>query len=364
MILYLLGLAIVLLAVLIVLTLRKSKPQVDHELMGRLSILTEQQSSGQLKLAEHMQTQERALFKLIDEKLADVSKRVGDSLEQTTTKTNTSLTELKERLAVVDAAQKNITELSGHVIQLQDVLANRFARGVFGEVQLYDMIKLTLAPNMYEFQATLRGNVRVDCLLKLPNPPGSLAVDAKFPLDSYRDLIEANTEDEKKQAMRRFRDAVSKHISDIANKYILPGETADMALIFIPSEAVYAEINANLPQVVDTAFEKRVYIVSPTTLMATLNTVRGIMRDVKMREQANLIQREIHLMMADLKRLDVRVDKLGKHLQQAQTDVMEITTSKDKIISRGENIMRLESPQDDLAVENDAAEKPNKLSAV
>ncbi len=302
------------------------------ELAGRISQLTENQAAAQ---------------KLLDERLADVTRRVGESLEKSSQKAQTSMTEMKERLAVINAAQKNITELSGQVEGLQNILANKQTRGAFGEIRLNDLVKDALPPSAYDLQVTLSNGKRVDCLIQLPNPPGSISIDAKFPLESYRALREAGDDAARKIAARSFGTDIKNHLRDIAEKYILPGETAETALMFLPSEAVYAEIAEGLfPDIVEKAFRERVVIVSPSTLWATLNTVRAVLKDVEMREQAGAIQKEVQILMGDITRLDDRVSNLQKHFGLAEKDICEIQTSSGKITRHGERITSVEFSED------------------
>jgi DNA recombination protein RmuC len=312
------------------------------ELQGRLSQMSDSQVATQTAVAERLQAQERVLTRNLEQRLADFGKRVGDRLQEQTTQATKSLTDLRERLAVIDAAQKNITELSSQVVGLQDILANKQARGAFGEIQMQDLVQATLPPSAYSFQATLNGGTRVDCLLLLPDPPGPIALDAKFPLESYRALREAKDEAATAQARRQFAAALRTHVRSIAEKYIVAGETADSALMFLPSEAVYAELHANFPNVVDECFRARVWVVSPTTLMATLTTVRAILKDVRLREQSHLIQAELHRLMDDVGRLDERVGKLQRHFDQAADDVRQIRISTEKLGKRAERIEELQ----------------------
>ena len=212
--------------------------QAQGALAGRLAQLAETQVATQAQLAERLQAQERALSRAVEERLADMAKRLDDGMQQSAHRQATTLHDLRERLAVIDAAQKNITELSAQVVSLQDILSNKQSRGAFGEIQLADLVQSTLPPSAYEFQATLPGGKRVDCLLKLPNPPGPIGVDAKFPLESWHLLRAAKDETEKTQASRAFAADILKHVRDIAEKYIIPGETAESALMFLPSEAI------------------------------------------------------------------------------------------------------------------------------
>ena len=274
--------------------------------------------------------------------LDQVSHHLRSSLEESGKKTAESLGALNNRLTVIDQAQKNLTDLSTQVVGLQDILANKQARGAFGEIQLNDLVSNALPPSAYAFQTTLSNGKRADCLIRLPNPPGPIVIDAKFPLDAYHALRNAADEAAKTAAARQFRGDLVKHIGDIAQRYIIAGETAESALMFLPSEAVYAELHANFPDVVTRSFQSRVWIVSPTTLMATLNTVRAVLKDSQMREQADIIQKQVGLLLQDVQRLATRVGNLGKHFSQAETDIKEITTSADRITKRGERIQELE----------------------
>lgn len=335
-----------LLVLALVLVLRR--PWTDQivesmaELQGRLAQMAGTQAAGQASLSERLQTQERALIKGIEERLTALGQRVGDKLQQQTTEATKSLSDLRERLAVIDAAQKNITELSSQVVGLQDILANKQARGAFGEIQMQDLVQEVLPPSAYAFQATMDGGQRVDCLLLLPNPPGPIALDAKFPLESYRALREAKDELAITQARRLFATAIRTHVLAVSEKYIRPGETADSALMFLPSEAVYAELHASFPNLVEESFRRRVWIVSPTTLMATLTTVRAVLKDVRLREQAHLIRREMHALTDDIQRLDDRVAKLQRHFEQATDDVRQVRISTEKIGKRAERMEELQ----------------------
>jgi DNA recombination protein RmuC len=317
----------------------------QQELVGRLGQLSDGHTAAQA-----------ALNKTLEERLEGVSKRLGDSLTHSSTQTANSLGELRKHLNVIDAAQKNIAELSSQVVGLQDILANKQARGAFGEVQLNDIVRAALPPSAYSFQATLANNRRADCLIKLPMPPGPIAIDAKFPLESYRALHEAGDEAAATAAARAFAADIRKHVQDIAERYIVPGETAESALMFLPSEAVYAELHANFPEVVEQSYRARVWIVSPTTLMATLNTVRAVLKDVRMREQAGVIQAEVAKMLDDVERLVKRVGNLKGHFAQAEKDIREIETSAGKVQRKGERIGELqfdedgaEAPPDEIA---------------
>ncbi len=305
--------------------------QITASLDGRMSQMSEQTAKD---TAEMNRT--------LAERLDKVSHRMGESLEKSNKNTTDSLGELKTRLAVIDEAQKNITELSGQMVGLQDILDNKQARGAFGEVQLNDLVSQILPPSAYDFQAQMSNGRRADCLIKLPNPPGSIVVDAKFPLESYHLLRNADDEAQKKLAASKFKADIAKHVKDISEKYIINGETAESALMFLPSEAVYAELHASFSDVVEKSYRAKVWIVSPTTLMATLNTVRAVLKDARMREQAGVIQKEVVTLLQDVDRLDGRVEKLRTHFQLAEKDIGNISTSTRKITSRAERIEGLQ----------------------
>jgi DNA recombination protein RmuC len=297
------------------------------------------------------------LAKTVNERLDKVSERMGKSLEATSNKTAKSIGEIETRLK---AFTELSTELSGEISGLQGILSNKQARGQFGEQQLNDLITNTLPPNAYDFQATLSNGKRADCLILLPNPPGPIVVDAKFPLESYRALQAAESDDAKKAAARDFSTALLNHVNAIAGKYIIDGETAESALMFLPSEAIYAELHASFPKVVEKSQRARVWIVSPTTLMATLITIRSVLKDVKMREQAGLIQKEVGALLTDVVRLDKRVDDLAKHFGLAEKDIRMIQTSTGKISRRTERIsdVQLEDSASAEAAVEEALEQP------
>jgi DNA recombination protein RmuC len=312
-----------------------------QELSGRLAQLSDDSRKAQTDLS-----------KVLQDRLDNVSQRMGQSLEEAATKTAKSMGEIQTRLSVIDDAQKNIVELSGEIVGLQNILSNKQARGAFGEVQLKDLVTSILPPKAYKFQATLSNNKVADCLIHLPNPPGPIAIDAKFPLESFHLLRKAEDPKEKERAGKIFAADILKHVEHISDRYIVLHETAESALMFLPSEAVYAELYANFPAVVEKSYKKKVWIVSPTTLMATLNTVRAILMDVKMREQAGLIQKEVGVLLEDVARLGERVTNLGRHFNQAEADIRGIQTSTGKITKRGRRIQDVK-----LEDEEDAPEK-------
>ena len=288
----------------------------QQQLTGSLRTITEAQATSQTKLVS-----------VINERLAEVQNKMGESLQGSTTKTARSLGELQQRLETIDKAQENIEKLSGNVLSLQDILSNKQTRGAFGEIQLNDIVSKALPSDSYSFQATLSNGKRADCLLKLPNPPGSIVIDSKFPLEAYENLRNAKNDNQLVEAKRMMKTSVRAHIKSISEKYIIEGETAESAMMFLPSEAVYAELHANFSEIVREGFEAKVWIVSPTTCMATLNTMRAILKDARMREQAGAIRTELGLLFKDVERLSDRVTNLDRHFVMASKDIEEIKIS-------------------------------------
>ena len=315
--------------------------QGQEQLRGGLQTVSDAQANGQTQIVQTMEArlasvQQQMADRLADNamrsarSLAEMQERMNESLHGQTKRTATSLTQLQERLAVIDKAQENITRLSGDVLGLQDILSNKQTRGAFGEIQLNDIVSKALPPDSYALQATLSNGKRADCLIHLPNPPGPIVIDAKFPLEPYEALRRADTPRAVQEAQKLLRAAVRKHISDIAEKYLIEGETADGALMFLPSEAVYAELHANFADLVREGFNKRVWIVSPTTCMATLNTMRAILKDARMREQAGAIRTTLRQLHRDVELVVERVGKLNTHFGQARADLDQITTAAER----------------------------------
>lgn len=334
------------------------------ELAGRLTQISEYSRQQQDVIATAINEQKISVLKIMDEKLLEVSKNVSEGLQQNTVKTNETLTDLRERLAKIDVAQQKISTLSEQVVSLQEVLSNKQARGAFGEIQLNDLVTSALPPSAYEFQVVLSNQKRADCVLKLPNPPGLIVIDSKFPLESYHALRVAANDREKLEAERFFKASVLKHIKDISDKYIVAGETAESALMFLPSEAIYAELHANFPDVVEASYRAKVWIVSPTTLMATLNTVRAILKDAKMREQAGVIQKEVGVLIDDIGRLDGRIESLSRHFKQANEDIDGIKVSSGKIARRIQKIEDIQLGEEQkISLEHHAGEDVSEKSA-
>ncbi len=290
----------------------------------------ERLSGGLHHVSEANAKAQTNMLTLMEQRLAQVQQQLSENMHGSARRTAQSLGDLQQRLATIDKAQENITKLSGDVLSLQDILSNKQTRGAFGEIQLHDIVIKALPQDSFTMQATLSNGRRADCIIHLPNPPGPIAIDSKFPLEAYEAMRRASTEADLAEAARQFRTALRKHIRDISEKYIIEGETADGALMFLPSEAVYAEIHANFPDLVRESFAARVWIVSPTTCMATLNTMRAILKDARMRAQAGSIRRELGLLYQDVDRLGTRVENLDRHFGQAAKDLSEIKISSEK----------------------------------
>jgi DNA recombination protein RmuC len=347
----LLVVVICLILVLIFISLRKNASAMQSEslaeLRGQLSQMVQASNQQQQTLASQLSDQSSRM----EQTLSGFRQQLGQSLQQQTQSTHDNLTKLSERLAVIDTANNQISELTGQVTQLHNILANKTERGAFGEVQLENLIKTVLPPNAYAFQVTLPNQKRADCVLKLPNPPGDIVIDSKFPLEAWHSLQNAETKAEQQAARKQLAIAVRGHVKDIQEKYIVAGTTAESACLFLPSEAVYAELHANMPDVIEASYKARVWIVSPTTMMATLNTVRAVLRDARMREQTAIIQAEMLKLLEDVSRLDTRVDNLNRHFSQAQKDITEIQTSTTRITKRSHKITELDvSDDEDISV--------------
>lgn len=278
----------------------------------------------------------------IEERLGNIGSSIGNSLNQQTQSTQKSLTEMHERLAVIDRAQENIHSLSNQVNDLQNILSNKQLRGAFGEVQLENIVRDALPQNAYQFQYTLTSNSRVDCIVKMPEPPGPICIDSKFPLEDYKKFAGTTNDQEKKDYLRLFHNAVQKHIKDIAEKYILPGETSDSAIMFLPSESIYSEINIRFPKLVNESRNKKVYMAGPDNLMLLLHTVRAILRDATMSQTAGKIQIEVDKLTNDLNLLADRIFKLDKHFDLARKDLDDIKISHRKIENRGNLITSID----------------------
>lgn len=275
------------------------------------------------------------LTQTTENKLKEINQQVEKRLAEGFEKTNETFGDVIKRLALIDAAQRKISELSSSVMSLQEILNDKRSRGTFGEVQLSALIYNMIPEQHFSFQHLLSNNRRPDCMLFLPEPTGNIAIDAKFPLENFRIIIDANVSDiEKQQAERQFKIDIRKHIQDIAEKYILPGETADGAVMFIPAEAVFAEIHAHHSDLVEFAQKNNVWLVSPTTMMAILTTARAVLKDAATRKQVNEIQKHLRLLSTDFDRFQQRMDNLAKRIAQAHADVEQVHISSRKISQR------------------------------
>ena len=341
------------------------KPVIDHlnivgDKIQKLSEGQERLTGGLQTVSEAQAKAQLSMINMMEERLAKVQLQMNENLSHSSRRTAQSLGDLQQRLSTIDKAQEKITKLSGDVLSLQDILSNKQTRGAFGEIQLTDIVSKALPSDGFELQATLSTGKRADCLIKLPNPPGPIVIDSKFPLEAYEALRNASSETETSSAVRLFRTSVRKHIKDISEKYIIEGETADGAILFLPSEAVYAELHANFSELVREGFSARVWIVSPTTCMATLNTMRAILKDARMREQAGAIRNELTLLYQDVDRLGVRVESLDRHFNQAAKDISDIKISADKAGRRAKRLDNFDFEE----ISNENLEKVIKLDEV
>ena len=301
---------------------------------------------------EKMAESNQRMQALLQERLQEISGQVERRLDKGFEKTTATFTDVVKRLALIDEAQKKITELSGSVVSLQEVLTDKRARGAFGEVQMSALVSNIMPENSYALQHTLSNGKRADCVLFLPEPTGDIAIDSKFPLDSYQRMMDPDAGDsERVAAEKQFRLDIRKHIRDIAEKYIIAGETADGAIMFIPAEAVFAEIHARQPELVEEAQRARVWLVSPTTMMAVLTTARAVLKDSATRKQVHLIQEHLVSLSKDFERFRKRMDNLSRHIKQASKDVEHVHTSAKKISSRFDKIEKVELTEETAAVE-------------
>jgi DNA recombination protein RmuC len=310
--------------------------------MGEALAGRQSETAGRLQaMGEALAGRQAELARVLSERLDSVSSRLGASLETNTQQTVDRLQTLHERLAVIDNAQKGLSELSSNVTSLRDVLANKQARGAFGQASMEAIVQDRLPKGFYEFQYTLANNTRPDCVVFLPDKR-PLVIDAKFPLEAVTALRAATTDDERKLAAQRFRQDVARHVGDIAGKYLIPGETQDLALMFVPSESIYAELHDGFDDVVQKAYRARVVIVSPSLLMLAIQVMQQILKDARMREAADEIRTEVGRMMDDLGRLRERVLKLQQHHGQTGEDLRQIMISSEKIEKRGARIEELD----------------------
>ena len=342
------------------------RARFDERQMETLKILQDTLQKGvqetRLQVKEALNDYAKELGKRVelltqttDMRLKDINQQVEKRLTEGFEKTNATFGDIIKRLALIDAAQKQITELSSNVVSLQEILNDKRSRGAFGEVQLSALIRNVLPEQHFSFQHTLSNDKRVDCILFLPEPTGNVVIDAKFPLENYQLSMDTSRhEADRRQAEQQFKQDIRKHIQDIADKYIIAGETADGAVMFIPAEAIFAEIHAHHPDLVEIAMRAKVWMVSPTTMMAILTTARAVLKDAATRKQLHIIQEHLRLLANDFDRFQKRMDKLAIHIEQAHTDVDQVHQSAKKISQRFNKIEKVdlvEVEEKELALE-------------
>ncbi|HEY8578778.1 MAG TPA: DNA recombination protein RmuC [Beijerinckiaceae bacterium] len=317
----------------------------QHELDDKMAALAQQNGelAGRLAtMTEIVATRQADLARLMAERLDKVGERVGQGLEHSARSTADHLAKLGERLATIDRAQANLATLSQDMLGLKDILSNKQARGAFGQGRMEAIVRDALPASAYAFQATLSNRSRPDCVLRLPGDPRVMAIDAKFPLEAFTALREADDDDSRRRAAQRVRQDVGKHVRDIAERYLLPGETQDVALLFVPSESIYADLIEHFDDVTQKAHRARVLIVSPSLLLMAIQLVQAMVRDARMQENAHLVFAEVGALLEDVRRLQERVTRLDGHFRQAQGDLETVSTSANKIARRGERMLQIE----------------------
>ncbi len=316
----------------------------QHEtLQSGMGEVRKQVAEALTQHADNLGKRVEGLTTATDQRLKEISGQVEKRLSEGFEKTTETFNQVLTHLTRIDEAQKKITELSTNVVSLQEVLSDKRSRGAFGEVQLSALVRNVMPESGFSLQHTLSNGRRADCVLFLPDPTGNVAIDAKFPLESYQRMLDDELpESDRTQAQRQFRIDIRKHMEDIASRYIIPGETSDGAVMFIPAEAVFAEIHARFPDLVEEAFRKRVWLVSPTTMMAILTTARAVMKDAATREQVHIIQDHLRALSKDFGRFQNRMDNLARHIGQAHQDVSDVNISARKISNRFEKIEQVE----------------------
>jgi DNA recombination protein RmuC len=311
----------------------------------RLRELTAAQSEIAGRFSQAIESQSRSqtdLQRAVAERLEALDNRLGENLKESAAKTAETLGGLQLRLELIDTAQKNLMDLSGQVVGLQQILSNKQARGAYGQGQMEAIVRDALPTNVFEFQATLSNKNRPDCLIRLPGSNTAIVIDSKFPLEAFELLKSAGSDTEKRAAEARVRADVGKHVKDIAEKYLIPGETQAPAIMFVPSESLYAELHDSFSDLIQKAQRAQIIVVSPNILMLAINTVQTVMKDARMREQASLIQKEVGLLLNDVRLLSDRVGKLESHLNQTEGDIKGILISAGKVVGRAERIERFD----------------------
>jgi len=305
--------------------------RIQAEMTGRMQTM-----------AEVFGSRQSDFVRLISERIDGLQHRVGQGLEASTRHQSENLSKLNERLAVIDSAQQNLSNLTGELVGLKDILANKQSRGAYGQGRMEAIIRDGLPANAFEFQATLSNRMRPDCLVRLPGDARGLVIDAKFPLEGFTSFREAKGEEARARAAAKVRSDMLVHVKDIAEKYLIPGETQDIAMLFVPAESIYADLAEHFEDVVQKAHRARIVIVSPSLLTLAIQVMQTLVRDARIREEARVIQIEVQKLLEDVSRLDSRVAKLDAHFRQAQDDVAQIRVSTEKIAKRGERIETLE----------------------
>ena len=316
-----------------------------REMDDRVAELTRIQSemTGRMRtMAEVFGSRQSDFARMISERIDGLQHRVGQGLESSTRHQSENLSKLNERLAVIDAAQQNLTNLTGEIVGLKDILSNKQTRGAYGQGRMEAIVRDGLPANAFAFQATLSNRTRPDCLVRLPGDERGLVIDAKFPLEGFTLFREAKGDEARGRAAARVRNDMLVHVKDIAEKYLIPGETQDIAMLFGPAESIYADLAEHFDDVVQKAHRARIVIVSPSLLTLAIQVMQALVRDARIREEARVIQVEVQKLLEDVTRLDSRVAKLDAHFRQAQEDVSQIRVSADKIVKRGERIETLE----------------------
>ncbi len=346
------GLLLLLLAVILAFRAQAGRKAERAEAARRtadMDVRLAELSGAVQSYASQSQSHQIHLQRVIDERMDMVSARVGHGLSEQAEKTTLSLSQLNARLAVIDAAQQNLTTLSGEMLSLKDILNNKQSRGAFGQGRMEAIIRDNLSSRSFAFQATLSNGTRPDCLITLPDSSLRLVIDAKFPLEAFTAFTAAQDEAARKSAEQRLKADIGKHVKDISEKYLLSGETHETAIMFVPSESVYAELHEKFDDVVQKAHRARVILASPNVLMLLVQTTQAIVKDVAMREQAHLIKAEVMRLLEDVERLKERASDLRRHFDMASTDLEKLTTSADRIGKRGTRIENLDVSDDSAA---------------
>lgn len=326
---------------------------INDSVQKQMSDVREQMNHSFKQHANSLTSHLQILTEEIRTHLHSLTQQVSHKLTEGFEKTSSTFVDVVKRLTIIDEAQKKITELSHHVVNLQDVLVDKRARGAFGEVQLSSLVANMIPSTHYQMQYTLSNQKRADCVLFLPDPTGNVVIDAKFPLETYQKINNCKPMSmERKALQQQFRQDIQKHIKDIAEKYIIPNETTDGAMMFIPAESIFAEIHANYPELIALSQRLKVWLVSPSTLMAVLTTAKAVLKDDATRKQVHIIQKHLHALADDFQRFEKRMDKLTKHIDLAHQDVNEVNTSAKKISSRFQKIESVEMDLTEIELSN------------